>query len=878
MLLVLRTVTNDSRLGVGLYAQSRYYGVHGESSGGRGVYGSSETGYGVYGNGVYGVVGIATGGYGVQGISPDNTAVHGYSSNHIGVEGISISGTGVRGKSTSGYAGDFEGNVRVQGTVEVADSMSASVYYDQDDVSYYMDPASSATSAILAGKVGIGIPTPDAKLDVNGQIKIRGGSPGAGKVLTSDAAGLASWQTPAGGGGPDGDWAISGDDMYAMPSGNVGVGISSPVAKLDVRGTLNVGVDGAGHDVTLFGRESGSRMFWDESKMALRAGRATGSQWADTNVGLYSIAMGYDATASGNGSAAIGAAYAGGNYSIAVGANTTTSRYSYASTAMGNNTTASGDYSTAMGGATTASGSASTSMGSGTTASGSSSTAMGTSTTASGDYSTAMGSNTTASGLASAAIGQYVTAGPAGNTIAIGKGLSGGSRLVNNIANSLMVGFGSSTPTLFVDGSGVGIGTTDPGALLDVTSAGRPAATIGAGATTATGIHAVALGANADATGDYSIAMGTGTTASGAYSTAIGTDITVSGSRSVGIRVGSGTAPDISANNVMAIMGGNVGIGTTIPGAKLEVSGQVKITGGAPGAGKVLTSDTSGLATWQEPSVTVPLDLSGSLPNPGAIIKGYNSSYGVGVWGESDSGRGISGYSTTGTAIWGYTYTGWAGYFQGPENDGTNATVAIISGGDRMLLDNNEIDSVEKALYLNNNSSRNVMIATGGGNVGIGTTTPSEKLEVNGTARLRGIAAGTGTKVVADGNGKLWKETSSKRYKRNIENLEISLDEILKLRPVRFQWRTTGQEDVGLIAEEVDEVLGDLVIYDKDGRPDAVKYDKLALYLLGVVKAQQEKIADLEKIGTQNRELRQRLEALERKMEQDQFVVARQVQ
>jgi len=274
----------------------------------------------------------------------------------------------------------------------------------------------------------------------------------------------------------------------------------------------------------------------------------------------------------------------------------------------------------------------------------------------------------------------------------------------------------------------------------------------------------------------------------------------------------------------------------------------------------------------------VPLDLSGSLPNPGAIIKGYNSSYGVGVWGESDSGRGISGYSTTGTAIWGYTYTGWAGYFQGPENDGTNATVAIISGGDRMLLDNNEIDSVEKALYLNNNSSRNVMIATGGGNVGIGTTTPSEKLEVNGTARLRGIAAGTGTKVVADGNGKLWKETSSKRYKRNIENLEISLDEILKLRPVRFQWRTTGQEDVGLIAEEVDEVLGDLVIYDKDGRPDAVKYDKLALYLLGVVKAQQEKIADLEKIGTQNRELRQRLEALERKMEQDQFVVARQVQ
>lgn len=56
-----------------------------------------------------------------------------------------------------------------------------------------------------------------------------------------------------------------------------------------------------------------------------------------------------------------------------------------------------------------------------------------------------------------------------------------------------------------------------------------------------------------------------------------------------------------SAGNSPLILNttGNVGVGTTNPGAKLEVNGQVKITGGSPGAGKVLTSDASGLGTWQ---------------------------------------------------------------------------------------------------------------------------------------------------------------------------------------------------------------------------------------------------------------------------------------
>jgi len=49
------------------------------------------------------------------------------------------------------------------------------------------------------GNVGIGTVTPDSKLHIDGQIKIVDGTQSQGKVLTSNADGLASWQIPAGG-------------------------------------------------------------------------------------------------------------------------------------------------------------------------------------------------------------------------------------------------------------------------------------------------------------------------------------------------------------------------------------------------------------------------------------------------------------------------------------------------------------------------------------------------------------------------------------------------------------------------------------------------------------------------------------------------------
>ncbi len=105
----------------------------------------------------------------------------------------------------------------------------------------------------------------------------------------------------------------------SQASGNIGIGTTSPSAKLHI---YNGSVLCSGDTGTTPVSGSGRRLMWIPSKGAFRAGYAHLSFWDDANIGMYSAAMGAYTTASGNFSTAMGSiTTASGSHSTAIGYN-----------------------------------------------------------------------------------------------------------------------------------------------------------------------------------------------------------------------------------------------------------------------------------------------------------------------------------------------------------------------------------------------------------------------------------------------------------------------------------------------------------------------------------------------------------------------------
>ena len=351
---------------------------------------------------------------------------------------------------------------------------------------------------------------------------------------------------------------------------------------------------------------------------------------------------------------------------------------------------------------------------------------------------------------------------------------------------------------------------------------------------------------------------------------------------------------------------GNVGIGTTTPGFKLDVAGDMNFTGmvryqGVPAFNLVngnVAIGSSALGNNTSGRFNVAIGTSALLVNTSG-----SSNTAIGAGGSLDSNTTGSNNTAIGSGTLAANTTGSGNVAIGESALQTNSTgPSNTSIGFQSMLTNstgsNNTAIGQSSFWSNSTGSNNTAIGVlslagasnsgatvGNNNIGVGyqggqnaannsgnieigsmgTTSDSQVIRIGGNAGvgdsvvqtsffaagIRGVTTGQNNAlpVVIDSNGQLGTVSSSARFKEDIHDMGLASAGLMKLRPVTFRYKKAfddGSKPIqyGLIAEEVEKVYPDLVARSANGQIESVKYQVLDSMLLNEVQRQEHKIQD----------------------------------
>jgi len=208
------------------------------------------------------------------------------------------------------------------------------------------------------------------------------------------------------------------------------------------------------------------------------------------------------------------------------------------------------------------------------------------------------------------------------------------------------------------------------------------------------------------------------------------------------------------------------------------------------------------------------------------------SAWAVRIAAAAGLGRWKEGFTTDDGAI----LTNGSGLGLGAVNASPNSYSQILSLGG--------IDSsgAKQIAYLQ---------ATPSGGLNLATTAGTYFGFYNGPVAVSTL--GTSTSNSACLNGSTWSGmylismcTSLREYKANISSLSAAIPEVMKLAPVSYVSRVSGNAEVGFIAEDVEKVDRRLSTYDK-GKLVGVQYDHVVAVLTKAIQEQQVQINQLQK-------------------------------
>jgi hypothetical protein len=123
-------------------------------------------------------------------------------------------------------------------------------------------------------------------------------------------------------------------------------------------------------------------------------------------------------------------------------------------------------------------------------------------------------------------------------------------------------------------------------------------------------------------------------------------------------------------------------------------------------------------------------------------------------------------------------------------------------------------------------------------NVGIGTTTPGQALSVVGSGQFTAVGSGAyAFDLNLTSDGTLTTSASDERLKEKVKPLDSkdTLERLMRLKPSTFDWRSNGAHDIGLIAQEVEQIFPELVFTNPTDGYMGVNYSRLpALLISGI--------------------------------------------
>jgi Chaperone of endosialidase len=414
---------------------------------------------------------------------------------------------------------------------------------------------------------------------------------------------------------------------------------------------------------------------------------------------------------------------------------------------------------------------------------------------------------------------------------------------INNIATNASINFmtGSTSRFRVAPNGNIGIGTTSPSALLEVSNAvpGGPANMWMTSYTNAVGPYYMARRArgtpgaptavqNGDGLAGF-IGHGYGATGFGGLDSGMfinaaenWTD-TAQGTRIQFFTTNFGTT--VPVNRMTLSPSGFLGLGTNFPGAVVDV---VRTDSGDDFRTTVYGGGDAGFIARKA---------RGTVAAPSAV----QSDDSLGIFGMT--GYGATGFGQFAVGVGGFAAENWTDTAQG-------AGLYLA------------------ATPLGSNFAEANLVVLPGGNVGIGVFNApgviTDRLQVFGDIRM-GTAGTNGCLRNFAGTGLIGTCSSDRRFKKDITPFTPVLSQLTALLPVHYFWRASDfpqqhfgdSRAYGLIAQDVEAVLPELVVTGEDGFK-AVDYTKLPLLTIQAVKelkaekdALKQRVDELERLVTE---------------------------